>query len=114
MLGGGDNLGLMVQACGLSNMANSGQLGYCMTSYLKNSKLTRSVGTLPFFFFKIYLFIICKYTAVVFRHSRRGRKILLQMVVSHHVVAGIWKSSRVLLPAEPSNQSGTLPITIVV
>jgi hypothetical protein len=42
-----------------------------------------------FFFFKIYLFIICKYTVAVFRHSRRGRQILLQMVVSHHVVAGI-------------------------
>jgi hypothetical protein len=41
------------------------------------------------FFFKIYLFIICKYTVAVFRHSRRGRQILLQMVVSHHVVAGI-------------------------
>jgi hypothetical protein len=41
-----------------------------------------------FFFFKIYLFIICKYTVAVFRHSRRGRQILLGMVVSHHVVAG--------------------------
>ena len=40
-------------------------------------------------FFKIYLFFICKYTVAVFRHSRRGRQILLQMVVSHHVVAGI-------------------------
>jgi hypothetical protein len=34
---------------------------------------------------------------------------LLQMVVSHYVVAGIWtldlrKSSRVLLPTEPSHQ----------
>jgi hypothetical protein len=38
---------------------------------------------------KIYLFIICKYIVAVFRHSRRGRQILLQMVVSHHVVAGI-------------------------
>jgi hypothetical protein len=61
------------------------------------------------FFLKIYLFIICKYTVAVFRHSRRGRQILLQMVVSHHVVAGIWtpdlrKSSRVLLPTEPSHQ----------
>jgi hypothetical protein len=60
-------------------------------------------------FLKIYLFIICKYTVAVFRHSRRGRQILLQMVVSHHVVAGIWtpdlrKSSRVLLPTEPSHQ----------
>jgi hypothetical protein len=57
----------------------------------------------------IYLFIICKYTVAVFRHSRRGHQISLQVVVSHHVVAGIWtsdlrKSSRVLLPTEPSHQ----------
>jgi hypothetical protein len=57
----------------------------------------------------IYLFIICKYTVAVFRHTRRGSQILLQMVVSHHVVAGIWtldlqKSSPVLLPTEPSHQ----------
>jgi hypothetical protein len=59
-----------------------------------------------FFFFKD-LFIICKYT--VFRHTRRGHQISLRMVVSHHVVAGIWtldlwKSSQVLLPTEPSYQ----------
>jgi hypothetical protein len=41
------------------------------------------------FFLNIYLFIICKYTVAVFRHSRRGHQISLQMVVSHHVVAGI-------------------------
>ena len=62
-----------------------------------------------FFFVKIYLFIICKYTVVVFRHTRRGSQISLRVVVSHHVVAGIWtpdlqKSSRVLLPTEPSHQ----------
>jgi hypothetical protein len=55
------------------------------------------------------LFIICKYTVAVFRHSRRGSQILLEMVVSHYVVAGIWtsdlrKSSRVLLPTEPFHQ----------
>jgi hypothetical protein len=60
-----------------------------------------------FFFLKIYLLIICKYTVAVLRHSRR--EILLRMVVSHHVAAGIWtpdlrKSSRVLLPTEPSHQ----------
>jgi hypothetical protein len=51
-----------------------------------------SLRYLPFIFFfkKIYsLFIICKYTVDVFRHSRRGSQILLRMVVSHHVVAGI-------------------------
>jgi hypothetical protein len=41
-------------------------------------------------FLKIYLFIICKYTVAVFRHSRRGYQISLRMVVSHHVVTGIW------------------------
>jgi hypothetical protein len=41
-----------------------------------------------FFFFKIYLFIICKYTVAVFKRTRRGRQISLWMVVSHHVVAG--------------------------
>jgi hypothetical protein len=40
-------------------------------------------------FFLIYLFILCKYTVAVFRHSRRGHQISLWMVVSHHVVAGI-------------------------
>jgi hypothetical protein len=42
-----------------------------------------------FFFLKIYLFIIHKYTVAVFRHSRRGSQVSLRMVVSHHVVAGI-------------------------
>jgi hypothetical protein len=37
----------------------------------------------------IYLFIICKYTVAIFRHTRRGHQITSQMVVSHHVVAGI-------------------------
>jgi hypothetical protein len=45
--------------------------------------------TSPRILFYIYLFIICKYTVVVFRHTRRGRQISLRMVVSHHVVAGI-------------------------
>ena len=43
-------------------------------------------------FFKdfIYLFYICnEYIVTVFRHSRREHRISLQMVVSHHVVAGI-------------------------
>jgi hypothetical protein len=61
------------------------------------------------YFFKDLFIIICKYTVAVFRHTRRGSQILLRMVVSHHVVAGIWtldlrKSSRVLLPTEPSHQ----------
>jgi len=34
------------------------------------------------------LFLLCKYTVAVFRHSRRGHWIPLQKAVSHHVVAG--------------------------
>ncbi|EDL87920.1 rCG37603 [Rattus norvegicus] len=41
-----------------------------------------------FIFFKVYSFIIYKYTVAVFRYTRRGHQISLQMVVSHHVVAG--------------------------
>jgi hypothetical protein len=37
-------------------------------------------------FFKIYLFY--EYTIAVFSHTRRGHRIPLHMVVSHHVVAG--------------------------
>ena len=59
---------------------------------------------------KDLLIIINKYTVAVFRCTRRGHQISLWVVVSHHVVAGIWtqdlwKSSQsVLLPAEPSHQ----------
>ena len=39
-------------------------------------------------FFKIYLFNVYEYTVAVFRHTRRGHRIPLQMVVSHYVVTG--------------------------
>jgi hypothetical protein len=48
------------------------------------------------------LFIIYKYTVVVFRHTRRRHQIPLQMVVRHHVVA--WNR---LLTTEPSLQPRT-------
>jgi hypothetical protein len=54
-------------------------------------------------FFKelLILFYVLVYTVAVFRHTRRGHQIPLQMVVSHHVVAGnwtqdLWKSSSAL------------------
>jgi hypothetical protein len=54
------------------------------------------MDNLTFLFFKdllllllLLLIIMSKYTVAVFRHTRRGRQISLQMVVSHHVVAGI-------------------------
>jgi hypothetical protein len=54
----------------------------------------KACATMPRFntsFLKTYLFIIiCKYTVAVFRHTRRRSQISLRMVVSHHVVAGIW------------------------
>ena len=65
---------------------------------------------LNLFFLRFVCFMV-KYTVTVFRHTRRrGHRILLQVFVSHHVVAGIWtqdlrKSSQwVLLTAEPSLQ----------
>jgi hypothetical protein len=45
--------------------------------------------TLFCIFKKIYLFIVCESTVAVFRHTRRGHPISLQIVVSHYVVAGI-------------------------
>ena len=38
----------------------------------------------------IYLFYVYKYNIDLFRHTRKGHQIPLQVVVSHHVVAGIW------------------------
>ena len=57
---------------------------FCSTVFSDSGKM----GILIFFLLKIYLFTICKYIVAVFRHSRRRSQISLQMVVSHHVVAG--------------------------
>jgi len=60
--------------------------------------------------FKIYLFYVYEYAVAVFRHTRRGHQISLQMIESHHVFSGIWtqdlwKSRQsVLLTIEPSPQ----------
>jgi hypothetical protein len=92
--------------------------GYNFCCYWKLQSHRNTQWSSDFFFFlKIYLFITCKYTVAVFKHTRRGRQILLQMVVSHHVVAGIWtldlrKSSQVLLPTEPSHQPD--PLTFII
>jgi hypothetical protein len=40
------------------------------------------------FYFLYFLKIYFEYSVTVFRHTRRGHQILLQMVVSHYVVAG--------------------------
>jgi hypothetical protein len=44
---------------------------------------------LNLFFKGLFIIIIYKYTVGVFRHTRRECQISIQMVVSHHVVAGI-------------------------
>ena len=83
------------------------ELDYCV--------LDPSIAPSPFqyelFFLKIYLFNVCEYTVALFRHTRKGHQISLQMrSVSHHVVAGnwtqgLWKSNQpVLLTTEPSHQ----------
>jgi len=58
-----------------------------------------------FFFLKRFIYCILStlYTVAVFMHTRRGHQIPLQMVVSHHVVAGnwtqdLWKSSQCSQP----------------
>jgi hypothetical protein len=65
-----------------------------------------------FIFLKIYLFYVYKYTVTVFGHTRRGHQLSLQMVVSHHVVAGNCNSEpleeqSVLLTTESSLQPDT-------
>jgi hypothetical protein len=42
-----------------------------------------------FYLFFKDLFILCEFTVAVFRHTRGGHQIPLQMAVSHQVVAGI-------------------------
>jgi hypothetical protein len=44
------------------------------------------------FIIKNLFFYLWEYTVAIFRHTRRGHGILLQMVVSHHVVAENWIS----------------------
>jgi hypothetical protein len=66
-----------------------------------------------FFFFKDLFIIICKYTVAVFRHTKRGHQISLQMVASHHVVARIWTQElqqSVLLTPELSLRVPCFPL----
>jgi len=38
----------------------------------------------------LFIYFIYEYTVAIFRHTRKGHQIPLQIVGSHHVVAGIW------------------------
>jgi hypothetical protein len=57
-------------------------------------RVSHTIGYEKLFFFFIFIFralftfYLYEYTAAVFRHTRRGHQIPLQMAVSHHVVAG--------------------------
>jgi hypothetical protein len=46
------------------------------------------IAFLIVFFFLRFILFMFEYTVTVFRRTRRGHQISLQMVVSHHVVAG--------------------------
>jgi hypothetical protein len=67
-----------------------------MAAAVKKGRAMNSGAQLTLTFFKkdlfIYLFIYFIYmnehTVAIFRHTRRGHQIPLQIVVSHHVVAG--------------------------
>jgi hypothetical protein len=73
----------------LENLLTTGFRGFFSWDHTAVHVLASHVFSFFFFFLKIYLFIICKYTVAVFRQPRRGHQISLRVVVSHHVVAGI-------------------------
>jgi hypothetical protein len=50
----------------------------------------KACATMPSLFFFLKIYLIYEYTVAVFGHTRRGHQIPLQIVVSHHVIAGIW------------------------
>jgi hypothetical protein len=97
---------------------NHTDLGFWMCSHVAGLKFlyNQSISTFACLFILIlflrfiYLFCVYEYTVAVFRHTRRGHQIPLQLVVSHHVVAGtwtqdFWKSKQpVLLTIQPSLQ----------
>jgi hypothetical protein len=65
----------------------------CIHMLLQNGRSTfmgiSETGYSNFFFLRfVYFFYLYEYTAAVFRYTRRGHWIPLQMVVSHHVVVG--------------------------
>jgi hypothetical protein len=66
--------------------------------FLEKQTSVNVFRSLLFCFLKIYLFLY-EHTVAVFRHTRRGHQIPLQMGLNHHVAAGnwtqdLWKSSQ--------------------
>ena len=65
-------------------------LSVCVSLHRGQAQRSTSSADLNLSTLFFYLFYLYEYTVMVFRHTRRGHQIPLQMVVSHHVVAGIW------------------------
>jgi hypothetical protein len=58
----------------------------CTVAWFEETEYNGYTAVSPLF--KKILLYVCEYTVAVFRHTRRGHRIPLQMVVSHYVVAG--------------------------
>jgi hypothetical protein len=71
-------------------------------------------GLLPDFFKNIYLFIICKYTVVVFRHLRSHLDGCEPLCGCWNLNSGPSEEQSVLLTAEPSLQPPLLPDSLCV
>jgi len=55
--------------------------------HLLGKRSTTELNPQPRDSFFIIIIFLYEYTVAIFRHTRRGHRISLQMVVSHHVVA---------------------------
>jgi hypothetical protein len=73
-------------------------------SWCPQPPIVRDLGLSLSLFLFHHLFNVYEYTVAVFRHTRRGYQIPLQMVVSHHVVAGPLEEQSVFLTTKPSLQ----------
>jgi hypothetical protein len=67
------------------------KVAVAMVSLQSSKTLTKTsiMWYLDFFFFLRFIyFYVCEYTVTLFRQTGRGHQIPVQMVESHHVVAG--------------------------
>jgi hypothetical protein len=65
-------------------------VGWALPNPSLNKKMSYRFAYNPFFLKKkkeLFVYVY-EYIVAVFRHTRRGHQIPLQMVVNHHVVAG--------------------------
>ena len=71
-----------VQSVCCNHLSRMMERSHSFTYYLT---IATDLGALSnfFFFFKMYLFYVYECTVAVFRHTRRGHRIPLQVVVRH-------------------------------